>query len=644
MDIHLGRVTKAVRNFLEDDLSPAYLGLPDGARAHLDKFRSFLHGFYVEKFGYWPPPKGSAFSKALFKSMYFDFRNLHDFLVDRDSTTDMASQKPASGGICVLQNVASFDQRHKFLPLPHPLPLLPSDVPVRRRTESQKTLKALTLGSKQGKTDRYLTARASLTSATNSNDFAVSNCAIVREYERFERVCALNHREEKVTMADARKVRWLLIYGTLQCLASALRAPKQVRDIEGPKYPMCCLIAEQSPWQAGTKVLTSPLTQSINIPDTIDNFLSRPNDNSPGQATPTTSTIQPDCQTQDYFSHTNVDTTSAPVSVEIPAPLRISSTRRNSISRSVSRLSLPSLSSRRNSMRLKSTTRHELPVQEHGNGPNDIHVEHPSVRSSIKSSSIISARTLSRQSSVLGDESHLHPSQRTPTLETVHMDDMVSHVASRAPCMSSSSSQSTISVESPIWSDEDSSASSKSSLYAESVLKSSPAEESGLLGGLVSFDSASVFGIKKTSQTPTPIDEFRFSFESPGVSFAELLEDSSPEQSDSAIGIALSAPETHPADTPRPTPMAALSLNNSPTKTSFSPDPMRDDHIDIFSALEISSRPANIDYEKAFMPVFSRMSSVKVPQKVAQSPTVPRNASEKAKPVSKRRSIFNIGR
>jgi hypothetical protein len=165
MDIHLARVTKAVRNFLEDDLSPAYLGLPDGARAHLDKFRSFLHGFYVEKFGYWPPPKGSAFSKALFKSMYFDFRNLHDFLVDRDSTTDMASQKPASGGICVLQNVASFDQRHKFLPLPHPLPLLPSDVPVRRRTESQKTLKALTLGSKQGKTDRYLTARASLTSA-----------------------------------------------------------------------------------------------------------------------------------------------------------------------------------------------------------------------------------------------------------------------------------------------------------------------------------------------------------------------------------------------------------------------------------------------------------------------------------------------
>jgi hypothetical protein len=270
-------------------------------------------------------------------------------------------------------------------------------------------------------------------------------------------------------MADARKVRWLLIYGTLQYLASALRAPKQVRDIEGPKYPMCCLIAEQSPWQAGTKVLTSPLTQSINIPDTIDNFLSRPNDNSPGQATPTTSTIQPDCQTQDYFSHTNVDTTSAPVSVEIPAPLRISSTRRNSISRSVSRLSLPSLSSRRNSMRLKSTTRHELPVQEHGNGPNDIHVEHPSVRSSIKSSSIISARTLSRQSSVLGDESHLHPSQRTPTLETVHMDDMVSHVASRAPCMSSSSSQSTISVESPIWSDEDSSASSKSSQFSRAV-------------------------------------------------------------------------------------------------------------------------------------------------------------------------------
>jgi hypothetical protein len=655
MDIHLGRVTEAVRNFLEDDLSPAYLGMPDGARAHLDRFRSFLHGFYVEKFGYWPPPKGSAFSKALFKSMYFDFRNLHDYLVDRESTTDIATQKPASGGICVLQNVASFDQRHNFVPLPHPLPLLPSDVPVRRRTESQKTLKTLTLGSKTGKTDRYLTARASLTSATNNNDIALSSCAIVQEYVRFERLCALSHREEKVSMADARKVRWLLIYGTLQHLASALRAPKQVRDTVNPTYPLCCLITEQSPWQAGTKVLNAPLTQSINIPEAIDDFLSQSNGTSSGQGTPSTSTIQPDCQNQDYFSHTNVDTTSAPVSVEMPAPLRLSLIRRDSACRTSKRLSLASLGSRRNSVQLKSNAHCEILVQGYGNGLNDPQIELPSVRSSIcTSSSVYSSQTPSRQPSILVDDTNLHPSLRlalelnssesvrTPSLLTDHMEDIVSPVISITPWASSSSCQSTTSVDSPVWSDGASSVSSKSSIYADSIRKACTAEESGLLGGLVSFAAAPIPDIKRMSQPPSPIDEFRFSFHDEEPSFTESFQQSPADyHTDPAIGIALSAPVAPPEDAPRAAPMAALSFQTPPSR-GFSPDPMRDDVIDIFSALDISPKRGKLGNEKASH-VFSRMPSPKTSKKGAQTKFVSKIVEEeKSKLVSKRRSIFSI--
>jgi hypothetical protein len=128
MDIELGRTTAAIRSFLEDDFSTTHLGLTSGARNHLDRFRSFLHSFYVDKFGYWPPPKGTTFSKALFRSLYFDFKSLYDYLVDSESTADLASQKLASGGICVLQNVDSFDKRHRFPPLPHPLPLIPCEV------------------------------------------------------------------------------------------------------------------------------------------------------------------------------------------------------------------------------------------------------------------------------------------------------------------------------------------------------------------------------------------------------------------------------------------------------------------------------------------------------------------------------------
>jgi hypothetical protein len=103
MDIHLGRVSAVLRNFLEDDFSSAYFGLSDSGRAHLDKFRSFLHSFYVEKFGYWPPPQGVTFPRALYKALHHDFKNLYDFLKDEESSSDISTQKPASGGICVLQ-------------------------------------------------------------------------------------------------------------------------------------------------------------------------------------------------------------------------------------------------------------------------------------------------------------------------------------------------------------------------------------------------------------------------------------------------------------------------------------------------------------------------------------------------------------
>ncbi|KAF2271185.1 hypothetical protein CC78DRAFT_450667, partial [Lojkania enalia] len=252
MDIHLERVSFALSNFLEDDLSPTFLGLTEGSRAHLDRFRSFLRGFYVEKFGYWPPPSGSAFPKVLYKSMYFDFKNLHDYLVDLESSADLSSQRPASGGICVLQNVQAFDSRHNFIPLPHPLSLIPQCDSSNRKAQSQKAFMSMKFSSKQARTDRYITTRDTLIAATNTTNASVTRSPIVQAYMRFERQCALNNqREEKVPVADARKIRWLLIYGIFQYLIAALRAPKEVRDPEGPEYPLCCLVTEQPPWQTG---------------------------------------------------------------------------------------------------------------------------------------------------------------------------------------------------------------------------------------------------------------------------------------------------------------------------------------------------------------------------------------------------------
>lgn len=106
--------------------------------------------------------------------------------------------------------------------------------------------------SKQAKLDRRFAASAALSAATNPSDMAVMECRLVREYLKFEKNWAMRE-EERISCADARKVRWILIYSMLQTLISVTRAPKEVRDTEDVEYPLCCQIAGTPPWNIGAK-------------------------------------------------------------------------------------------------------------------------------------------------------------------------------------------------------------------------------------------------------------------------------------------------------------------------------------------------------------------------------------------------------
>ena len=99
MDLRLEHAGKALSNFLEDDLSGSYLGLSQDARVHLERFRSFLHSFYVQKYGYWPPPQPKRNCKILPKStyqtMYSEIRNLYEYLVDPRSSDSFENNRQA---------------------------------------------------------------------------------------------------------------------------------------------------------------------------------------------------------------------------------------------------------------------------------------------------------------------------------------------------------------------------------------------------------------------------------------------------------------------------------------------------------------------------------------------------------------------
>ncbi|OJD35413.1 uncharacterized protein BKCO1_170001 [Diplodia corticola] len=403
MDLHLTRVSKAVSTFLEAELSPSNLGLPPGPRAHLERFRSFLNSFYADKFGYWPPPKGAGFSRDLCRSMYYDFKALYDYLVDIDSSESIQAQKPADGGICVLQNVQAFDKRHKYTPLPHPLPLLPTTPKPHGRVLSQRSLVSLTLGNKQSKTDKQLMQLAALSNATNSRKTTIANAPLVRVYKIFERD-SLDKQKEKVSISDARKVRWILIYATLQMLVSVTRAPREVRDTEGAHYPLCCLTAGTPPWK------NKRPEESVSASDS--GYASAETDaGTQGAATslPATSandlsySIRPDCEGSDYITHTNFQESpklcrrsSVSQGGDMPAPLRISSisspvrscSRRHSVSvpplsrttswRSSIGRSLSPFASRRNSIRIQPQPWCEIQVPGYGNGLNETILDEPS--------------------------------------------------------------------------------------------------------------------------------------------------------------------------------------------------------------------------------------------------------------------------
>ncbi|KAI9755509.1 MAG: hypothetical protein M1835_000821 [Candelina submexicana] len=298
MDLRLDHAGRILSSFLEDELSGAFLGLENGARMHLDRFRSFLHGYYVGKYGYWPPPSSQGskdtLSKSTYRSMYFEFRNLYEYLVDEESTSSIQDNRPADGGLCVLQNINAFDRRHKYVSLPHPLPLVPkaiSNPPVQQQIKgSFRAFKRnWTSFSKQSKVERRIASLSALRGATNSYNMMVMEDPLVHAYMRFEKTCTMKE-EEKVSNADARKVRWILIYTILQTLISVTRAPKEVRDTEGLSYPLCCQVAGTPPWQIGvprTALEPTPIADGsptckpaikLDIRPDVDYFSDQPKD------------------------------------------------------------------------------------------------------------------------------------------------------------------------------------------------------------------------------------------------------------------------------------------------------------------------------------------------------------------------------
>lgn len=273
MDVRLARASVSIETFFGDDLSGNFLGLSQAARDHFDRFRSFLHGFYIDKYGFWPPSgfENDSSKYQIYATLYSDFRNLYHHIVDPESTFDWGTLA-TSGGVCTLQNISAFDARHGFETLPRPLPQLPlepAEVLSNSSTLSRRRSWNPVAQRKAEKEQRHSQRKQALINASN-RDVMLMECRLVRKYSEFE--CnSVGDGFDELPWTDARKVRWILIYAILQTLISIMAAPKHVRNTEGLSYSLCCHVPSRLPWaHAAAPVKSEAATSKVEIaPDVL---------------------------------------------------------------------------------------------------------------------------------------------------------------------------------------------------------------------------------------------------------------------------------------------------------------------------------------------------------------------------------------
>ncbi|KAJ1335573.1 hypothetical protein MN608_02313 [Microdochium nivale] len=375
MDVKLARSSATLGSFLQDELSEAHIGLPSGARAHLERFRTLLQGFFAAKFGYYPPTstasRGAVFDAAVLHAMTVDFDALYSYLVDESFDMSRSGFFTQTGGICALQSVISFDSQHSLQTQTHPLPLLPrvdQGPKSRRATWFHRPFKGSQVASKAA-------TYVALLNATNHLRANILDNNLVKAYRRFEEDCIMlpikADEQENLSALDARKVRWILIYAMNQVLHQCGTLP-EARCEDPPTYHVCISTADLPPWEVERPPATpaqarTPSTLGtpslITVSGSDSGFTASPIAESLG------SVLKPDV---DYLAirqresvSANDDSLSKVPDISRP-PLRSSTLRR-----SFSRLTNKS-GECAEKPRSKRASYHEIVVHGYGNGTNEV--------------------------------------------------------------------------------------------------------------------------------------------------------------------------------------------------------------------------------------------------------------------------------
>lgn len=231
------------------------------ARGCFDRFRKWLCKYYENAFLHWPPTNDQTWlTRDMVMRLKNDFEGLYDYLVDRDVMFDGTEYRPGQKWAITSRSgqnfradtfelpftdiILGFDNRNEFPHIPHPYPITPTSVPTQSKPRSTWTVKKPCSPADQLAQSR----RKALSYAEASNVYTLRDqymhTDLVTNFILFEQ----SDQVETLDPFEARRGRWILIYGVLQVLATICVDSPNLRFKEGAQYHLGPQMKGVVPW------------------------------------------------------------------------------------------------------------------------------------------------------------------------------------------------------------------------------------------------------------------------------------------------------------------------------------------------------------------------------------------------------------
>lgn len=257
LEERINRAQSWFSSFDFTEMWPTTSAPPSSARGCFDRLRKWLCKYYENAFTHWPPNNDETWlSRDIVLRLRNDFHGLYDYLVDREVAFDgtegqkwsirhKSSQtfRADSLELPLTDILIGFDDRNGFPHIPYPFPNTPASMPVHTKPKSFILKNPKTPGDIIAQSRRKALSYAEASNVYNLRD-QYMHTDLVTNFIRFEQ----NDMVEHLDPCEARRGRWVLIYGVLQVLATISVDSPNLRFKEGAQYHLSPQMKGIVPW------------------------------------------------------------------------------------------------------------------------------------------------------------------------------------------------------------------------------------------------------------------------------------------------------------------------------------------------------------------------------------------------------------